>query len=40
MNLKKKNISDTAIDQLNFFLDLKGSNREKINNLRAKFSFK
>ena len=36
--LKKKNISDTAIDQLNFFLDLKGSNREKINNLRAKFS--
>ena len=36
--LKKKNISDTAIDQLNFFLDLKGSNQEKINNLRVKFS--
>ena len=36
--LKKKNISDSAINQLNFFLDLKGSNQEKINNLRVKFS--
>jgi histidyl-tRNA synthetase len=36
--LKKKNISDSAINQLNFFLDLKGSNQEKINNLRLKFS--
>ena len=36
--LKKKNISDTAIDQLNFFLDLKGPNENKINDLRSKFS--
>jgi histidyl-tRNA synthetase len=36
--LKKKNISDTAIDQLNFFLDLKGPNQNKINDLRIKFS--
>mgnify|MGYP005675643671 FL=1 len=36
--LKKKNISDSAINQLNFFLDIKGSNQEKINNLRVKFS--
>ena len=36
--LKKKNISDSAINELNFFLDLKGSNQEKINNLRVKFS--
>ena len=36
--LKKKNISDSAINQLYFFLDLKGSNQEKINNLRVKFS--
>ena len=36
--LKKKNISDTAIDQLNFFLDLKGPNENKINDLRIKFS--
>jgi histidyl-tRNA synthetase len=36
--LKKKNISDTAIDQLNFFLDLKGPNQNKINDLRSKFS--
>ena len=28
--LKKKNISDTAIDQLNFFLDLKGPNQNKL----------
>ena len=36
--LKKKNISDTAIDQLNFFLDLKGPTENKINDLRIKFS--
>ena len=36
--LKKKNISDTAIDQLNFFLDLKGPNENKIKDLRSKFS--
>ena len=36
--LKKRNFSDSAIDQLNFFLDLNGSNQEKINNLRSKFN--
>ena len=36
--LKKRNFSDSAIDQLNFFLDLNGSNQEKINNLRRKFN--
>ena len=36
--LKKRNFSDSAIDQLNLFLDLNGSNEEKINNLRRKFN--
>ena len=36
--LKKRNFSDSAMDQLNFFLDLNGSNQEKINNLRRKFN--
>ncbi len=36
--LKKRNLPDSAIDQLIFFLDLNGSNEEKIKNLRNKFS--
>jgi histidyl-tRNA synthetase len=36
--LKKRNLPDNAIDQLIFFLDLNGSNEEKIKNLRNKFS--
>ena len=36
--LKKKNFSESAINQLIFFLDLNGTNQEKINKLRSKFN--
>ena len=36
--LKKKNFSESAINQLIFFLDLNGTNEEKINKLRSKFN--
>ena len=36
--LTEKNISDSSINQLKFFLELKGSNQDKINSIRAKFT--
>ena len=36
--LTEMNISDSSINQLKFFLELKGSNQDKINSIRAKFS--
>jgi histidyl-tRNA synthetase len=36
--LTDKNISDSSINQLKFFLELKGSNQDKINSIRAKFT--
>ena len=36
--LKKKKFSESAIDQLNFFLNLDGTNQEKINKLKSKFN--
>jgi histidyl-tRNA synthetase len=36
--LKEKNIPDSSINQLKFFLELKGSNQDKINSIRAKFT--
>ena len=36
--LKKKNFSESAINQLIFFLDINGTNQEKINKLRSKFN--
>ena len=36
--LTEMNISDSSINQLNFFLELKGSNQDKINSIRAKFT--
>tara|TARA_B100000902_G_scaffold143507_1_gene140952 strand:- start:552 stop:1925 length:1374 start_codon:yes stop_codon:yes gene_type:complete len=35
--LKEKNISDSSINQLKFFLELNGSNQDKINSIRTKF---
>jgi histidyl-tRNA synthetase len=35
--LTEKNISDSSINQLKFFLELKGSNQDKINSIRTKF---
>ena len=35
--LKEKNISDLSINQLKFFLELNGSNQDKINSIRTKF---
>ena len=35
--LKEKNISDSSINQLKFFLELNGSNLDKINSIRTKF---
>ncbi len=35
--LKNKNIKDSALNKLKFFLDLEGSNEEKIKSLRTKF---
>jgi len=36
--LTEKNMSDSSINQLKFFLELKGSNQDKINSIRAKFT--
>ena len=36
--LTEMNISDSSINQLKFFLELKGSNQDKINSIRAKFT--
>lgn len=36
--LKEKNIPDTSINQLKFFLELEGSNQDKIKSIRAKFA--
>ena len=36
--LKEKNIPDSSINQLKFFLELEGSNQDKINSIRAKFA--
>ena len=36
--LTEKNISDSSINQLKFFLELKGSNQDKINSIRSKFT--
>jgi histidyl-tRNA synthetase len=36
--LTEKNISDSSINQLKFFLELKGSNQDKINSIKAKFT--
>ena len=36
--LTEKNMSDSSINQLKFFLELKGSNQDKINSIRAKFN--
>ena len=36
--LTEKNISDSSINQLKFFLELKGSNQDKINSIRTKFT--
>jgi histidyl-tRNA synthetase len=35
--LKEKNITDSSINQLKFFLELNGSNQDKINSIRTKF---
>jgi histidyl-tRNA synthetase len=35
--LTEKNISDSSINQLKFFLELNGSNQDKINSIRTKF---
>ena len=35
--LSEKNISDSSINQLKFFLELNGSNQDKINSIRTKF---
>ncbi len=35
--LKNKNIKDSALNKLKFFLDLEGSNEEKIKSLRTEF---
>ena len=35
--LIEKNISDSSINQLKFFLELNGSNQDKINSIRTKF---
>src|SRR6056300_124701 len=36
--LKEKNIPDSSINQLKFFLELEGSNQDKIKSIRAKFA--
>ena len=36
--LTEKNMSDSSINQLKFFLELKGSNQDKINSIKAKFT--
>ena len=36
--LTEMNISDSSINQLKFFLELKGSSQDKINSIRAKFT--
>ena len=36
--LKDKKFSDSSINQLKFFLEIKGSNQEKINSIRDKFT--
>jgi histidyl-tRNA synthetase len=35
--LTEKNISDSSINQLKFFLELNGSNQDKINSIKTKF---
>ena len=36
--LKEKNIPDSSINQLKFFLELEGSNQDKIKSIKAKFA--